>query len=250
MVDKVNNQKSLFSFFKSSSKDKPASSSSVQNKTCLDSIPGLTLITNFISEAEETYIWREIYNSPWNLSCKRRIQYYGYRHHEIDREKLACVAPLPEFSTFVVKRIMEQKLLSEEPGQLCVNEYRVGEGLTPHIDKTLDYGPEVIGISLGSDIIIEFYGPNKEKIDILLPRRSLYLMEGDSRYKWRHGITGKKIDRLKDGKILVRSTRVSLTYRGVIYPEGEEEEFKSKLKNMKESSQDKPTSTNKDLKET
>ena len=242
MVDKVNNQKSLFSFFKSKSTDKPASTSTTtQIKTTPENLPGFTLITNFISEAEETYIWREIYNSPWNTSCKRRIQYYGFKHEDIDRSKLICVAPLPTFSTFVVKRIMEQGLMPEEPGQLCVNEYRVGEGLTPHIDKTLDYGEEVIGISLGSDTIFEFLGPKNEKVNILLPRRSLYLMEGEVRYKWRHGIAAKKTDKLKDGRILVRSTRVSLTYRGVIFPE-DQKDLQIKLNN--EASENKEVESN------
>jgi len=139
----------------------------------------------------------------------------------ITREKLICLGELPEFSAFIVEGIMEQKLLPVEPGQLAINGYRPGEGLIPHIDKSQDYGDEVIGISLGSDIIMDLVGPKGEKIPILLPRRSLYILQGEARYVWKYGIPGRKTDKLKDGKILIQNTRAFLTYRIDITKDGQ-----------------------------
>ncbi len=79
----------------------------------------------------------------------------------------------------------------------------------------------MIGISLGSDIIMDLIGPKGEKIPIFLPRRSLYILQGEARYIWKHGIPGRKTDKLKDGKLLIRNTRASLTYRIVISNDGQ-----------------------------
>ena len=214
MVENLNSQKSLLAFFQTKTKTSSESESKVKPKEkSFEKIPGFQLVENFITEAEESFVWKEIYKRPWNTQFKRRIQYYGLKHHDDEREKLICLGELPEFSTFIVERIMEQKFLPVEPGQLCINEYRPGEGLIPHIDKTQDYGDEVIGISLGSDIIMDLISPKGEKIPIFLPRRSLYVLQGESRYIWKHGIPGRKTDKLEDGKILFRRTRASLTYR-------------------------------------
>ena len=50
---------------------------------------------------------------------------------------------------------------------------------------------------------------------LLLPRRSLLIMSGESRYAWQHGITARKADPLPDGTMMERARRVSITFRKV-----------------------------------
>lgn len=68
---------------------------------------------------------------------------------------------------------------------------------------------------------MEFSHPGGQQISVLLPRRSLLIMTGESRYLWSHGITPRKSDIITtaDGLDLVmRETRVSFTFRKIIHP--------------------------------
>jgi len=103
--------------------------------------------------------------------------------------------------------------------QLVINEYLVGQELNFHFDHKDTYGAAICGISLCDAGVISFCKPNgSEAFEIYLPPRSLYLMTGDSRYIYQHGM------RLGNACVLNRSTmaeglvaesrrRVSLTWR-------------------------------------
>lgn len=58
-------------------------------------------------------------------------------------------------------------------------------------------------------------------LSVFLPRRSLLVMTGESRYHWTHGITQRKSDIIAVGEgkgltLLQRRTRTSFTFRKVI----------------------------------
>ncbi|MBW7841616.1 MAG: alpha-ketoglutarate-dependent dioxygenase AlkB [Ignavibacterium sp.] len=102
--------------------------------------------------------------------------------------------------------------MSEEvPDQVIINEYQLGQGISPHIDCESCFGPRIFSLSLGSTAIMEFIREGKPKKEILLTRRSLVMMYGDARSIWKHSIPA----RLKD-KGMERETRISLTFRSVI----------------------------------
>ena len=69
------------------------------------------------------------------------------------------------------------------------------------------------------DITMDFFSEKineiNEKKSILIPRRSIYILKDDARYKWKHGIPGRKYDMIDNMKI-ARNTRVSITFRNVI----------------------------------
>ena len=47
-----------------------------------------------------------------------------------------------------------------------------------------------------------------------IPQRSLYVMQDEARYKWKHAIPPRKKDKI-DGNIQHRERRLSITYRKV-----------------------------------
>jgi alkylated DNA repair protein alkB family protein 8 len=51
-------------------------------------------------------------------------------------------------------------------------------------------------------------------VDIEVPRRSLYVMQDEVRYKWKHAIPPRKKD-IIDGNVQHRERRWSITYRKV-----------------------------------
>lgn len=56
------------------------------------------------------------------------------------------------------------------------------------------------------------------KKHLFLPARSLLILSGDARYKWSHGISGRRSDQV-DGEVIRRSSRrLSLTFRSALLP--------------------------------
>lgn len=56
-----------------------------------------------------------------------------------------------------------------------------------------------------------------DQVEVVLPRRSLLIMSGESRYGWKHGITPRKIDVIRNNDNCLttkfRSKRISYTFR-------------------------------------
>jgi len=186
-------------------------------------VPGLFLVTNFLSVKEETELLANIEKYPWkpNRTKSRRIQMYGPHHTENYKVLEHCkVSPLPAFSraltdklhTTTITHFPQFDLSSYNMGvdkytELFVNEYLPENGLQFHFDHNKTYKEVIFGISLQCDSDF-YFKQNDEEIKVFLPARSLYLMTGDARRKWQHGMRpfSLKGDR-----------RVSLTYRMVNY---------------------------------
>lgn len=97
-------------------------------------------------------------------------------------------------------------------------------GIPPHVDTHSAFEDAIVSLSLASDIVMEFRKPSltndKEyvtHVSLSLPRRSLLIMSGESRYGWKHGITPRKIDVIRNeaGHLSTkfRSMRISYTFR-------------------------------------
>lgn len=92
------------------------------------------------------------------------------------------------------------------------------------MDTHSPFADTIISLSLASDIVMEFRKPSIENskhyeahVSVPLPRRSLLIMSEESRYGWKHGITPRKIDviRNQNGHLTTkfRSKRISYTFR-------------------------------------
>lgn len=97
-------------------------------------------------------------------------------------------------------------------------------GIPPHVDTHSAFEDAIVSLSLASDIVMEFRKPSPtngkdymDHVSLTLPRRSLLIMSGESRYGWKHGITPRKIDVIRDadGHLTTkfRSKRISYTFR-------------------------------------
>jgi len=229
-------------------------------------IPGLYVFPNYISCEESQQIMNGILDA--NEWCSgeicRRQQHYGYlyyhtRHHlpnlQPKEQEVSSLKSL-DFDTFWTdlfwnKMINKDGLFSidssyhnwkksqqSEPvdtdeedrcePQCLVNEYMGNQGISSHVDNVNAFGDVIVGISLVNPLYMTF---RKDKLEtrILLPPNSCYVLTGESRFEWRHGITHMKQifvpydhldEELKeenpDGKMYIREDdyrRVSLTFR-------------------------------------
>ena len=146
---------------------------------------GFSIIPDFISVEEEQMLFPHIDTKKVNKSGKNRnsIRRYGssgpYRGNLIS-------ATIPDHFTFLLDRLVEQKLVPVRPNSVAVNEYLAGQMITPHIDSNSS-GDVITVLSLMSDATMIFQlSPFKESV--LLPARSISQMSGEIRYKWQHSI--------------------------------------------------------------
>lgn len=179
------------------------------------SIPGLYLFPDFIDEELEKQLLTEIDNQIWAVDYSRRLQYYGYRNElESPYDLIPFPVPIPPTIYQLSEKLVSTGILQYQPDQVIINEYVPGEGIKPHKDRAY-YENQICGVNLGSGCVMRFIkGANLEVIDVEIPRRSMYIMQDDSRKKWSHGIPPRKKDKL-NGEFQHRQRRVSITYRKV-----------------------------------
>lgn len=168
---------------------------------------GFSLRGDFISIEEERELLAAIDAQPWNNDLKRRTQHYGWRYDYSKRSGSSeYLGPLPLFLEQYAVRV--GKVCGRQFEQCIVNEYLPGQGISAHTDLVAAYGDHVCSLSLGSSCIMNLHDPEKKMHELDLPRRSLLVMHGDARYKWKHSIAARKSD-----KGVPRGRRVSVTFR-------------------------------------
>lgn len=189
-----------------------------ENKPVVPVINGLSYIPEFINVKEHNELWESINKEIWLCDLKRRVQHYGYKYDYRSRsvDQSMYIGPIPEWSKFVVDRIVSQGLMAE-PDQMIINEYTPGQGISDHVDCEPCFEDTIISVSLGSSCIMNFKKryDKEEKQELMLEPRSLFIIKGDARYEWTHGISAREKDKWKD-KLIPRTTRISLTFRKVI----------------------------------
>ncbi len=179
-------------------------------------VPGLLLYPDFISEAMESELIQEIDHQTWVVDYDRRLQYYGYRNElEKPYNLIPFPVPMPPLIHKLSANLVEQKIVAIQPDQVIINEYSPGEGLRPHKDRNY-FENQICGVNLGSGCIMRFIKiAGGDVVDVEVPRRSVYVMQDDARYKWNHSIPSRKKD-VVDGQVKHRERRLSITYRKVI----------------------------------
>lgn len=167
---------------------------------------GFKYFSEILSTQEAESLLEFIELQPWNCSLRRRTQHYGhlYKYSRVSNES-AKALPLTAGLFQLFQRILLVSGVCDVPReklQVIVNEYEPGVGISPHVDDPAQFGTWICGVSLLSNCLFTFAKQGKEQ-DVLLEERSLYVLSGDSRYKFTHQLKPKN----------VKSKRISVTYR-------------------------------------
>lgn len=116
----------------------------------------------------------------------------------------------------VRSKVPQLKSISH-PDQLTVNIYQPGQGIPPHVDTHSAFLDPICSLSLSSDVTMEFRQPSTGvHVSVTLPRRSMLIISGESRYGWTHGITPRKFDIVQTPNglsVAKRNLRISFTFR-------------------------------------
>lgn len=172
---------------------------------------GLSLQPNVITGQKEKEIIAWLDNQTWSTELSRRTQHYGYNYNYKSKD-LTPGAPIEGPLLEIAQTIENAGLM--KPVQCIVNEYYRNQGIAPHIDK-LSFGPTIIAISIGADVVMSF-NRNAETFDCFLPQRSMMMMTGSARYEWKHSIPKCVTYLTPEGKKIKKPDayrRISLTYR-------------------------------------
>lgn len=117
----------------------------------------------------------------------------------------------------------------------CRNTHGCSTDLTSTtIDAPALFGAAILSLSLLSECIMKFTCEDQSidiilrkqqeqasfhniiDISIVLARRSLAILTGDARYKFKHGISKDLIETTDSGIIIERDKRISFTFREII----------------------------------
>lgn len=183
------------------------------------SVPGLFAQNDIITPETEIEIIQWLDKQTWSDALSRRTQHYGYEYQynttTLQKSK-EFQGPLEAIRQFLI----DNKIMNRVD-QCIVNEYYKAQGIGKHIDGKRGnnpniFGPIIISISLGEDTNI-IYSRNNLKEEVYVPRRSLLVMSGDSRYEWTHEIPRRATIKT-DTEIVKKSDnyrRISLTFRSL-----------------------------------
>lgn len=194
--------------------------SDINLKSSQSEISGLNYISDYINIDQQNHLLNLIEKQEWSTKLKRRVQHYGYRY-DYKKGLLASssyLGALPDWLRSIAEQLFGDRLTPNIPDQVIINEYQPGQGIASHIDCVPCFGNTIISLSLGSACLMDFtHSQTKEKTSILLSAGSLIIMQGAARYNLQHGIAARKKDKYK-GEEIMRTRRVSLTFREVLFP--------------------------------
>eukprot|EP00803_Ostreobium_quekettii_P005720 evm.model.scf_27.9 EVM.evm.TU.scf_27.9 scf_27:65880-70787(-) len=170
-------------------------------------VSGLSLILDFVSEEEERELLRwQQGERGWEVHAGRRVKHYGFRFDYVTRniDRNSPLGKLPECVEGVASRIQSASACPQLD-QLTINSYPPGVGLLPHVDTHSAFTGAIISLSLGAAATMEFRREGV-KSRLLLPQRSLLVMDGEARYCWQHYIPHCRLPG-------VTADRISFTFR-------------------------------------
>jgi alkylated DNA repair dioxygenase AlkB len=176
------------------------------------SVPGLVYVEGYVSRDEERELLRAIDGEPWLTDYKRRRQVYGVAYS--GPQAGTKLKALPPWLSWLVTRVRHDGWLDAEVVNAVVNEYLPGQGISAHFDHPA-FGPTVVAVSLGAATSLELENPRPPrpcKVTLDVQPRSLWVLAGEARSHWQHGIAARQSD-LVNGLKRPRERRISVTLR-------------------------------------
>ncbi|XP_010145948.1 PREDICTED: alpha-ketoglutarate-dependent dioxygenase alkB homolog 4, partial [Eurypyga helias] len=194
--------------------------------------PGVFLTEEFISEDEESEIVELMDRDDWKPSQSgRKKQDYGPKvNFKKQRLKAGSFTGLPSFSQRLVAQMKACCILGDFlPVEQCNLDYTPARGsaIDPHFDDWWLWGERLVSLNLLSKTVLSMSCDSGDSIQLFptctcknsgeegighllpprlvpsqevtvaipLPRRSLVVLYGDARYRWKHAIHRKHIER-------------------------------------------------------
>lgn len=138
----------------------------------------------------------------------------GTMHGNRMQTWLATEGPLPAWGTDLARRMVDAGIFHDLPDYLHLIHYKAGSGIPSHIDREIFQGVGV-GLTLQSSRVMDFTHPRHPLVRVLLLPGDLYVISGEARHKWEHGISFQRVDRFHR-RDLVRTDGMSASWRCMV----------------------------------
>ena len=158
--------------------------------------PGFRYDPHFLTKEEHDTLLGELERVDYGpvrmfgVVANRRVRHYGY-DYTYDSRSVEKTREPPAF----IQRLRE-KANARGFEEVLVTHYPQGAQIGWHRDAR-PFGPDVIGISFGSEATMRFRLPpaTKTMASVTLEPGSLYVIGGDAREKWHHALSPVKGER-------------------------------------------------------
>ena len=170
-------------------------------------LPGLHIFPDFVSPEEEAQLIQSIEQTRppfrisnwngkhWNKEWGTKIRFIGTKDAANGIDDASQSVPLPPFLQLISDRFTNGDYLPTAafvPNNCNAIKYQAtarGHYLGPHVDDRNLSGILLANISLLSNCTMVYvHERTQERVDVHLPRRSLQVVTGESRYSWKHSI--------------------------------------------------------------
>jgi len=185
-------------------------------------VPGLFVCRRTIVKQKK--IIKKLDKKTWiplsSSNISRKVQHYGYKYNYKSKSIYDSAPKLPDFMkdmeitlTDICKKL---KIIKSDYkfNQCIVNNYEKGQAISKHID-VLAYGDVIGCYSIGNRNAIMVFTKGTERVEIKARPKSLYIMSGDARYKWKHEMQTLKAFPKGHKKVGTAPRRISVTFRNV-----------------------------------
>jgi alkylated DNA repair dioxygenase AlkB len=172
--------------------------------------PGLVFRADVVTADEERALLAKLAKLPFEpfqfrgYEGRRRVCSFGWKY-DFTGPGLVAAEPMPPWLHPVRDRAADLASLPAEAFRhVLINEYREGAPIGWHKDRPVF--DKVVGVSLGAATVMRFrrrVGEKFERINVPLPPRSAYLLDGPARTEWEHSLPE------------ARALRYSITFRNL-----------------------------------
>ncbi|XP_045469035.1 alpha-ketoglutarate-dependent dioxygenase alkB homolog 7, mitochondrial [Harmonia axyridis] len=181
------------------------------NKDVKDLIKSMEVYENFLSVNEEASLLQEL--EPYMKKLRYEYDHWDNAIHGFrETERLKW----NNENTRILNRVREIAFPHDTAQLKYVHILDLAENgyIKPHIDAVKFCGNTIAGLSLLTDSVMKLVNDkNKELyVDVLLKRRSLYVMKDEARYNYTHEILDNKNSIFKNTQIF-KTRRISVICR-------------------------------------
>ena len=181
-------------------------------------IPGLYLFRSALPQELQHSLAAALSSSAWPRDSNQVMLFTSATSPSLPSFLSPLLDLLPSILSPSLPLSLSDLLFNSRlPRQAILNLYRPGHGISPHVDLPHRYEDGIVGISLSGSAVMDF--TLAERIhSVLLRPGDVYVLSGDARYLWNHGIAYRAEDWVQDEQggepfRLRRRLRMSITLR-------------------------------------